>query len=64
MDEAELRRLARKTGFDLATLEKDYALTWLLNGVYSEESKLRNVLIFPPVSIQPLPRPGELRLSC
>jgi hypothetical protein len=46
MEEAELRRLARKTGFDLAALEKDYALTWLLNGIYSKESKLRDVLIF------------------
>jgi predicted nucleotidyltransferase component of viral defense system len=30
MDENDLRRQARKTGFDVATLEKDYALTWLL----------------------------------
>ena len=32
MDENDLRRLARKTGFNVATLEKDYALTWLLSG--------------------------------
>jgi len=32
MDENDLRRRARKTGFNVATLEKDYALTWLLSG--------------------------------
>jgi predicted nucleotidyltransferase component of viral defense system len=46
MDENELRRRARKTGFDVATLEKDYALTWLLSGIYREDSKLRDILIF------------------
>jgi len=46
MEENELRRRARKTGFDLAALEKDYALTWLLNGIYWEDSKLRDILIF------------------
>ncbi len=46
MDENELRRRARKTGFDVATLEKDYALTWLLSGIYWEDSKLRDLLIF------------------
>jgi hypothetical protein len=45
MDEDELRRLAKTTGFDLATLEKDYALTWLLSGTYSRDSKLRKLLI-------------------
>lgn len=46
MDKDELRRLAKQTGFDLATLEKDYALTWLLSGIYAKESKLMDVLIF------------------
>lgn len=46
MEEDELRRLAKKTGFDVATLEKDYAITWLLSGIYSNDSKLRDVLIF------------------
>ncbi len=45
MDENELRRRARKTGFNVATLEKDYALTWLLSGIYWD-SKLRDILIF------------------
>jgi predicted nucleotidyltransferase component of viral defense system len=45
MEEDELRRLAKRTGFDVATLEKDYALTWLLEGIYSAVSKLRNTLI-------------------
>jgi hypothetical protein len=40
MDEDELRRLARTTGFDVATLEKDYALTWLPSGTYSKDSRL------------------------
>ncbi len=46
MDENELRRRARKTGFNVATMEKDYALTWLLSGIYWEDSKLRDILIF------------------
>ncbi len=46
MDENELRRRARKTGFNVATLEKDYALTWLLSGMYWKDSKLRDILIF------------------
>lgn len=46
MDENELRRRARKTGFNVATLEKDYALTWLLSGIYWEDSNLRDILIF------------------
>ena len=45
MDADALRRHAKKTGFDVATLEKDYALTWLLNGIYSDNSKLRETLI-------------------
>lgn len=46
MDENDLRRRAKKTGFNVATLEKDYALTWLLSGIYQEDSKLRDILIF------------------
>jgi predicted nucleotidyltransferase component of viral defense system len=46
MKEDELRRLAKKIGFDVATLEKDYALTWLLNVIYSDDSKLKTLLIF------------------
>lgn len=46
MDADKLRRLAKGSGFDVATLEKDYALTWLISGIYSEDSKLRDILIF------------------
>lgn len=46
MDASALRKLARKTGFDIVTLEKDYALTWLLSGIYSKDSPLRDILIF------------------
>ena len=45
MDEDELRRHSKTTGFDLATLEKDYAATWLLSGIYSGDSKIRNLLV-------------------
>lgn len=46
MNADQLRRLAKSTGFDVATLEKDYALTWLMTDIYSEDSKLRDILIF------------------
>jgi len=46
MDADELRRLAKSTGFDVATLEKDYALTWLLSGIYSKGSELAEILVF------------------
>jgi uncharacterized protein len=46
MNADDLRRLARSTGFDLATLEKDYALTWLLSGIYCQDSSLASFLIF------------------
>ena len=46
MEADDLRRLAKKTGFDVGTLEKDYALTGLLSGIYANDSNLKNVLIF------------------
>lgn len=46
MNAKDLKKLARKTGFDVVTLEKDYALTWLLSGIYSKDSQLRSVLVF------------------
>lgn len=46
-----LKKLAKKTGFDIATLEKDYALTWLLSGIYSKDSPLGNVLVFKAVQL-------------
>lgn len=42
----EVRRLARERGLAAGVLEKDYALTWLLSGIYHMDSKLREVLIF------------------
>ncbi len=42
----ETKRLARGQGLAAGVLEKDYALTWLLSGIYHEDSKLRDVLIF------------------
>lgn len=46
IDTDALRKLARKTGFDITTLEKDYALTWLLSGIYSNDSPLKDILVF------------------
>ncbi len=42
----ETRRLAREAGLAAGVLEKDYAVTWLLYGIYHRDSKLRNLLIF------------------
>jgi predicted nucleotidyltransferase component of viral defense system len=42
----DLKRLAKRTGFDVVTLEKDYAITWLLSGLYSQESTLKDILVF------------------
>lgn len=42
----ETRRLAREAGLAAGVLEKDYAITWLLHGIYHRDSKLRNLLIF------------------
>jgi predicted nucleotidyltransferase component of viral defense system len=42
----ETRRLAREAGIAAGVLEKDYAITWLLHGLYYEDSKLRDLLIF------------------
>ena len=46
MNADDLRRLARLRGVDVATLEKDYALSWLIYGIYSEASQLRVLLVF------------------
>lgn len=46
MDADDLRRLAGETAFDVGTLEKDVALTWLIWGIYEDGSPLRDVLIF------------------
>lgn len=46
MDADDLRRLAGQTGFDVGMLEKDYALTWLLHGIYADGSPLADVLVF------------------
>ncbi|MBI4393561.1 MAG: nucleotidyl transferase AbiEii/AbiGii toxin family protein [Euryarchaeota archaeon] len=45
MDADALRRLAGRTGFDVSALEKDYALTWLIQGIYAGPP-LADVLIF------------------
>lgn len=45
MQADDLRRLAGESPFDLATLEKDYALTWLLSGIYHTNT-LPDVLAF------------------
>ncbi len=45
MDADGLRRLAGQTGFDVATLEKDCALSWLIQGIYDPASPLAKALI-------------------
>ncbi len=40
----EIRKAARDKGFPAGVIEKDYALTWLLYGVYN--SKLKDILAF------------------
>lgn len=41
----ELARIARRRGFPLHVMEKDYALTWVLKAIYSNE-RLSNYLVF------------------
>jgi predicted nucleotidyltransferase component of viral defense system len=41
----DVKRLAREAGLAAGVLEKDYAITWLLYGIYHTDSKLRNLLI-------------------
>lgn len=38
----QVRTLAREARLPAGVLEKDYALTWLLSGFYSKDSRLRN----------------------
>lgn len=40
----EVKKAARNKGFPAGVVEKDYALTWLLYGVYNSE--LKDVLAF------------------
>lgn len=40
-----IRKIARKQGIGAAVAEKDYALTWLLKGVFASESQLREALV-------------------
>jgi predicted nucleotidyltransferase component of viral defense system len=41
----EIKRLAREAGLPAGVLEKDYAITWLMYGLYHRSSKLRDQLI-------------------
>jgi len=41
----QLRTLARKAGLVAGIVEKDYALTWLLHGLYAKDSRLRNSFV-------------------
>lgn len=40
-----IRKIAREQGIGAAVAEKDYALTWLLKGVFANESQLRETLV-------------------
>lgn len=60
----EVRRLAREAGLAAGVLEKDYAITWLLYGIYHKESILRNLLIFKGcTAIRKVYFPNTWRLS-
>jgi len=41
----EIRRLARGIGLPAGVVEKDYAITWLLYGLYHRDSRLRNPMV-------------------
>jgi hypothetical protein len=47
-----IRSIARDEKMGAATVEKDYALTWLLKGFYLKGSQLRN-------RVHPIPRPAQ-----
>lgn len=60
----ETRRLAREAGLAVGVVEKDYAITWLLYGIYHRDSKLRNLLIFKGgTAIRKIYFPNIWRLS-
>ena len=42
---AELNKLSAEIGIDVATVERDYAISWLLTGVFSEKA-LAEALVF------------------
>lgn len=42
----EIRRTARQMKLSAGVVEKDYTITWLLKGIYSKSSKLRDTLAF------------------
>lgn len=59
-----IRRMARQLGVPAGTLEKDYAATWLLSGLYDASSSLREVLVFKGgTAIRKLYFPETWRLS-
>lgn len=62
MDADDLRRLAGSTPFDLATLEKDYALTWLLSGIYHDDAFAKTLVFKGGTAIRKVHLP-EWRLS-
>lgn len=41
---AEIKRAAAGAGVDVATIEKDYVLSWALKGIF--ESALEDALVF------------------
>lgn len=41
----QIRRISREQGLTAGVVEKDYALTWLLKGLYSNDSKLKKSFV-------------------
>ena len=42
----DVRILAKKLGKPTGMIDKDYALEWLLYGIYHDNSTIRNLMIF------------------
>ena len=64
MSPEAIRRMAREVGLPAGTLEKDYAATWLLCGLYDPSSSLKETLVFKGgTAIRKLYFPETWRLS-
>lgn len=38
----QIKRIAKEEGLSTGVVEKDYAITWLLKGLYQKNSRLRD----------------------
>ena len=62
--EDQLKVMARSQGLAAGVMEKDYALTWLLKGLYGRGSRLRDSLVLKGgTAIRKVYLPGTWRFS-